>query len=39
LNALKESLESGKTPADELIECYNGEWGGDLSKIYGAFSY
>ena len=39
LNALKESIETGKTPADELLDCYNGEWNGDLSRIYGDFSY
>lgn len=39
LNALKESIETGKTPADELLDAYNGEWNGDLSKIYDAFSY
>ncbi|MGR3453443.1 glutamate--cysteine ligase [Pseudooceanicola sp.] len=39
LNALKESLESGKVPADELLEKYHGEWGGDLSKIYAEYSY
>ncbi len=39
LNALKESIETGKTPADELIDCYNGEWNGDLSRIYSEFSY
>ena len=39
LNALKESVESGKVPADELLEHYEGDWGGDLSKIYGAYSY
>jgi glutamate--cysteine ligase len=39
LNALKESTETGKTPADELLDCYNGEWGGDLSRIYADFSY
>jgi len=39
LNALKESLESGKVPADELLDLYNGEWGGDIDRIYGAFSY
>ena len=39
LNALKESVESGKTPADELLEHYNGDWGGDLSKIYAQYSY
>jgi glutamate--cysteine ligase len=39
LNALKESVETGKTPADELLDCYNGEWAGDLSRIYADFSY
>ncbi|MEL6511492.1 MAG: glutamate--cysteine ligase, partial [Pseudomonadota bacterium] len=39
LNALKDSIESGKTPADELLEHYHGDWGGDLTKIYGAYSY
>ena len=39
LNALKESIETGKTPADELIDDFNGDWAGDLSKIYGAYSY
>lgn len=39
LNALKESLESGKVPADELLEKYHGEWGGDLSRIYAEYSY
>jgi glutamate--cysteine ligase len=39
LNALKESVETGKAPADELLDCYNGEWAGDLSRIYGDFSY
>lgn len=39
LNALKDTLDTGKTPADELLEHYYGDWGGDLSKIYGAYSY
>lgn len=39
LNALKDSLESGKVPADELLERYNGAWGEDLSRIYGEFAY
>ncbi|WP_224824929.1 glutamate--cysteine ligase [Cognatishimia sp. MH4019] len=39
LNALKDSIESGKTPADELLERYHGDWGGDLTKIYGEYSY
>ncbi len=39
LNALKESVESGKVPADELLEDYHGKWGGDLTRIYGDYSY
>ena len=39
LNALKDSIESGKTPADELLDLYHGEWDGDLSRIYAEFSY
>ncbi|UWQ75509.1 glutamate--cysteine ligase [Leisingera sp. M658] len=39
LNALKDSLDSGKVPADELLARYNGAWEGDLSRIYGEFAY
>jgi glutamate--cysteine ligase len=39
LNALKESVDSGKVPADELLERYHGDWNGDLSQIYGEYSY
>ncbi|RJL07159.1 glutamate--cysteine ligase [Paracoccus aestuarii] len=39
LNALKESVDSGKTPADELLEKYRGPWAGDLSRIYDEYSY
>ena len=39
LNALKESVETGKVPADELLDHYNGDWNGDLTRIYKEFSY
>ena len=39
LNALQESIDTGKVPADELLEQYHGDWGGDLKKIYAAHSY
>ena len=39
LNALKESVETGRTPADELLERYHGDWAGDLSRIYADYSY
>ncbi|WP_422048701.1 glutamate--cysteine ligase [Shimia sp.] len=39
LSALQESVESGQVPADELLAQYHGDWGGDLTKIYGEHSY
>ncbi|MDO5642160.1 MAG: glutamate--cysteine ligase [Paracoccus sp. (in: a-proteobacteria)] len=39
LNALSESVETGQAPADELLSKYHGEWHGDLTRIYGAYSY
>ncbi|OYX43521.1 MAG: glutamate--cysteine ligase [Rhodobacterales bacterium 32-67-9] len=39
LNALQDSVESGMTPADELLAKYRGEWNGDLTRIYGEYSY
>ena len=39
LNALKESLETGKVPADELMDHYNGDWNGDLTRVYAEYSY
>ena len=39
LNALQESVESGRTPADELLARYHGDWQGDLTRIYADYSY
>ena len=39
LTALEDSVEDGMSPADELLERYHGDWGGDLTKIYGEYSY
>ena len=39
LNALKDSIETGQSPADELLDLYNGAWHGDLKQIYDEFSY
>ena len=39
LNALEESIDTGHVPADELLEKYHGAWKGDLSRIYGEYSY
>ena len=39
LNALQDSLETGQTPADELLAYYHGDWQGDLTRIYEEYSY
>ncbi|MGJ8584211.1 MAG: glutamate--cysteine ligase [Marinosulfonomonas sp.] len=39
LNALKDSVDSGKVPADELLDRYNGDWNQDLTKIYDDYAY
>jgi glutamate--cysteine ligase len=39
LNALKETLETGQTPADELLARYHGDWQGDLTRIYEDYKY
>ncbi|TDE39788.1 glutamate--cysteine ligase [Antarcticimicrobium sediminis] len=39
LHALEDSVETGMTPADELLQHYNGDWNGDLDRIYDASAY
>ena len=39
LTALEDTVEDGKTPADELLEHYWGDWDQDLSRIYAEYSY
>jgi glutamate--cysteine ligase len=39
LNALQESVESGEAPADELIRRLDGDWDGDVTKAFEAYSY
>jgi glutamate--cysteine ligase len=39
LDALKDSVETGRVPADELLEQYHGAWDGDLTRIYEAYRY
>jgi glutamate--cysteine ligase len=39
LNALKESVETGRTPADELVARYEGDWGGDVTRVFAEYSY
>ena len=39
LNGLKESVEAGRTPADELLDRYQGDWGGDVTRVFAEYSY
>ncbi len=39
LNALKDSIETGHSQADELIEHFETDWNGDVTKVFGEYSY
>ena len=39
LDPLRDVLATGMTPADRLLARFNGEWNGDVSHIYGEFSF
>jgi glutamate--cysteine ligase len=39
LDPLREVLASGRTPAERLLERYEGEWAGDLDRIYEEEAY
>lgn len=39
IQSLRASAESGRSPADEFLDAYNGRWQGDLSKLFGEMSY
>lgn len=39
LSELEDIADSGVTPAERLLELYNGEWQGDLTRLYRDFAY
>jgi len=39
LDPLRDVVTTGMTPADRLLARYHGEWNGDVSKVYGEFSF
>ena len=39
LAALQEVVDTGRTPADILLEHYKGDWGGNLDRIFTKFAY
>jgi glutamate--cysteine ligase len=34
LDTLREIVRTGKVPAQTLLDRFNGEWGGDISRVY-----
>ncbi|MEM7269761.1 MAG: glutamate--cysteine ligase [Pseudomonadota bacterium] len=39
LNALKDIVETGETPAEELLRRFDSEWAGDFDALFKACSY
>ena len=39
LDPLRDIVRAGKVPAQMLLDHYNGEWAGDLSRIYDEMSF
>ena len=39
LNALKEVVDTGETPAEELLRCFDAEWERDFANLYRDCSY
>jgi glutamate--cysteine ligase len=39
LDPLREIVATGVTPADRLLAWYNGEWNGDVSRVYEELSF
>ena len=39
LTELEEIAESGITPAERLLELYNGPWNGDVRRVFEDFAY
>jgi len=39
LDPLREIIASGKTPAEQLLDRYHGEWRGDVSRVYAEQSF
>jgi len=39
LNALRDSVETGQSPADELLAHHRGDWDGDVTRVFAEYSY
>jgi glutamate--cysteine ligase, plant type len=39
LDPVQETLASGKTPAETMLDRFHGAWGGDIGKVFEAYAY
>ena len=39
LEPLERILESGRTPAEEMLDKFNGEWGGSVEPVYQEYAF
>jgi glutamate--cysteine ligase len=39
INVLRRITETGKSLADEMLDRYNGAWGGDINQLFKDYSY
>ena len=39
LEPLERILESGRTPAEEMLDKFNGEWGGSVEPVYREYAF
>ncbi len=39
LNAVEEIVETGRTPAQELLDLYHGAWNGDIDRVFAECAY
>lgn len=39
LSPLQDIAESGRTPADDLLDAYHGRWAGDVTKVFAEYGY
>jgi glutamate--cysteine ligase len=39
LDVLDAIVETGRTPADDLLALYHGSWKGDLTRVFRDFAY
>ena len=39
IEPLERILDSGRTPAEEMLDKFNGEWGGSVEPVYQEYAF